>query len=168
VNTVITFRGGFLDGQEVTGPRAKRYLFLSDGGKIGERFCELPVELEERIEELLMPKERRDQMEEVMMQTMQDPVYLAMFTLASTKPYAISREAIEKTVYEAHQKASLRLGIEELPELSESQVKELAEELSRLSVHHIYEVTERIEKDDELRIRMSFVGDDNTATVERP
>ncbi len=168
MKTVVTFRGGFKDGQTVGGADARRYLFLTDNGRVGARFRELPDEAEKRIDELMalkMTGQTSQTLQDALFAVWRHPKVQAVFTIMSKNPKALD-PAHWRAFQEALQAAFREYGIDKGLAMSESQVRELAEQISRLSVCHIYEVVERVERGDERVIRLRYVGDDNTAKVQ--
>ena len=109
--------------------------------------------------ELVMPRDLREKLHESMM-----AAHRAMLAVISENP-DVRQQALLDTFKDALEAAWRKHGLDKQQTWSQGQLKELAEQIARLSTQDVYEVTERVETEDELVIRLTFVGDDNTASI---
>jgi hypothetical protein len=162
METVVRFAGGFRDGQTMTGPEADRYVFLTDNGRVGARFRELPEESMNRMRDLILPREQQERFEKVMAEALHDPQLLAMLRIASQK--SVREEAISGSFRQAIEAAVQRYGYHP-PVQTMADLQELKRQLAGLDVCHVYEV-QRIEEGDTRVIHLLFVGEERARMVE--
>jgi hypothetical protein len=154
------FHGGFLDGQTLTGDTdlrictpARRYVFLSDAGRVGKRFREFPPDRSELIRELLdQQSETIDEMDAVVCQVMgsmdpQNPP--SCDQLKKMMDVALREIGADLAVY--HRKS------QQQNELTNCQLEAIKSE--------VYEVVSREETKDRILVKVQYLGDDTAATM---
>ena len=152
--------GGSRDGQKAEGSAAKRYQFLTDDGKLGARFRELSDESWKRMQDLLLPRELREKQQRATAEAMRDPRLLAMLKIISNKPH-VPDSAFEQSFAQAFFDAYHRFGKDKPRESTQADVAQLEQQLATLSAHEIYQVTQCVEKDGDIVVQLTYVGNDD-------
>ena len=154
------FQGGFLDGETLVGDTdlrvccpARRYVFLSESGRVGKRFREFPPDRSALIRELLDEQsESIDAMDAVVHRVMgemdpENPPSCAQ--LKQMLDVALREIGADLTVY--HRKS------QDENELTNCLLESIRSE--------VFEVTSRVEMPDEIIIEIEYVGEDTGPTM---
>jgi hypothetical protein len=113
------------------------------------------------MQDLLIPRELREKRQQAFAEAMRDPRLLAMLKIISNKRH-VPDSALELSFAQALSDANRRFGIEKPLESTQTEIAQLKQELAALSVHEIYEVTQCDEKDGDIAVQLTYVGDDGT------
>ena len=154
----FNFNGGFLDGETIVGDTnektpspARRYVFLSQGGRVGIRFRDMPPERCEELRRLFMPEEVRDR-------------WMAALEAAMEAVKAdIDEENLppEKELRERYAAAFQEHGVHSaLQFLHHASLAEIDQKMRSIT-SQVFEVTARDERSDEIFVEVTFVGEDH-------
>lgn len=157
----FNFQGGFLDGRAITGDTdlrvcdcsARRYVFLTDCGRVGKRFREFPPERSEQIRQLL-------ETQTASMDAMDAVVHKVMGQIDPCNPPTCRQ--LKKMMGKAL--AEIGVDVSDYLRKSQEEIDRCNRELECIR-SEVYEVAARKDCCDQIMVQVKFVGEDTAPSM---